>query len=152
MLRRPGRYVSKPRDFRGVPSGSRALAGDPKSHLHFKGLGARRRGRCRACGIAFKRDRLVAREETIVTGMAGRYAIALFELALEERALDAVKADLERFDALVNESADLRRLVRSPVFTSEEQTKALAAVLEAAGIGGLTGRFLQVVASNRRLL
>ena len=83
--------------------------------------------------------------------MAGRYATALFELALEERALDAVQADLERFDALINESADLRRLVRSPVFTAEEQTKALAAVLEAAGIGGLAGRFLQVVASNRRL-
>jgi F-type H+-transporting ATPase subunit delta len=83
--------------------------------------------------------------------MAGRYATALFELALEERALDAVKADLERFDALIGESPDLRRLVRSPVFTSEEQTKALSAVLEAAGIGGLAGRFLKVVSSNRRL-
>ena len=57
--------------------------------------------------------------------MAGRYATALFELALEEHALDAVKADLDRFDALIAESADLRRLVRSPVFTAEEQTKAL---------------------------
>jgi F-type H+-transporting ATPase subunit delta len=93
----------------------------------------------------------VAREQSIVTGMAGRYATALFELALEERALDAVKADLDRFDALIGESPDLRRLVRSPVFTAEEQTKALAAVLERAGIGGLAGRFLQVVASNRRL-
>ena len=83
--------------------------------------------------------------------MAGRYATALFDLALEERALDAVKADLDRFDALVAESADLRRLVRSPVFTAEEQTRALAAVLESAGIRGLAARFLQVVASNRRL-
>jgi F-type H+-transporting ATPase subunit delta len=93
----------------------------------------------------------VARELSIVSGMAGRYATALFELALEERALDAVKADLERFDALVGESPDLRRLVRSPVFTSEEQTKALGAVLDAAGIGGLASRFLKVVSSNRRL-
>ena len=93
----------------------------------------------------------MAREESIVSGMAGRYATALFELALEERAVDAVKADLERFDALVGESPDLRRLVRSPVFTSEEQTKALGAVLDAAGIGGLAGRFLKVVSSNRRL-
>src|SRR5262249_33175890 len=83
--------------------------------------------------------------------MAGRYATALFELALEERAVDAVKADLERFDALVGESPDLRRLVRSPVFTSEEQTKALGAVLDAAGIGGLAGPVLQVGASHRRL-
>jgi F-type H+-transporting ATPase subunit delta len=83
--------------------------------------------------------------------MAGRYATALFELALEERAIDAVKADLDRFDALIRESADLRRLVRSPAFTAEAQSRALAAVLEKAGIGGLTGRFLQVVSANRRL-
>ena len=90
-------------------------------------------------------------EQSIVTGMAGRYATALFELALEKRAVDAVKADLDRFEALVGESADLRRLVRSPVFTAEEQTRALAAVLEKAGIGGLPAQFLKVVASNRRL-
>jgi F-type H+-transporting ATPase subunit delta len=83
--------------------------------------------------------------------MAGRYATALFELALDEKALDAVKADLERFDALVEESADLRRLVRSPVFTADVQAKALSAVLDGAGISGIAARFLLVVAKNRRL-
>jgi len=83
--------------------------------------------------------------------MAGRYATALFELALEAGALDAVKADLDRFDAMVAESADLARLVRSPVFTAEEQGRALAGVLDRAGIGGLAGKFLRVVAANRRL-
>jgi F-type H+-transporting ATPase subunit delta len=93
----------------------------------------------------------VAGESGIVSGMAGRYATALFELALAENALDAVKADLDRFDALLADSADLARLVRSPVFGAEEQTKALAAVLDRAGIGGLAANFLKVVASNRRL-
>jgi F-type H+-transporting ATPase subunit delta len=93
----------------------------------------------------------VAADEPIISGMAGRYATALFDLALEERALDAVKADLDRFDALIVESADLRRLVRSPVFTADEQTRALSAVLEKAAIDGLARRFLQVVSSNRRL-
>ncbi len=93
----------------------------------------------------------MARDNSIVSGMAGRYAAALFELALEERSLDAVKADLDSFDALIAESDDLRRLVRSPVFTAETQTRAMTAVLEKAGIGGLAGRFVQVVASNRRL-
>ncbi len=65
----------------------------------------------------------MAGEGAIVSGMAGRYATALFELALEENAIDAVKADLDRFDALVAESADLARLVRSPVFTADEQMK-----------------------------
>ena len=83
--------------------------------------------------------------------MAGRYATALFELALEENALDSVKADLDRFDALLTESADLTRLVRSPVFSSEEQVRALSAVLGRAEIRGLATRFLLTVTSNRRL-
>jgi F-type H+-transporting ATPase subunit delta len=93
----------------------------------------------------------VAGEQSIVSGMAGRYATALFELALEEKALDAAKADLERFDALIGESADLARLVRSPVFTADEQARALAAVLDKAEIGGIAAKFLKVVASKRRL-
>ena len=83
--------------------------------------------------------------------MAGRYATALFELARETNSIDAVKADLERFDALVGESADLNRLVRSPVFSAEEQLQALAAVLVRAGIGGLAAKFLKLVTANRRL-
>jgi F-type H+-transporting ATPase subunit delta len=86
-----------------------------------------------------------------LSGMAGRYARALFELALEEKAVDAVRADLDTFEELINGNRDLMRLVRSPVFTAEEQTRALAAVLEKAGIGGLTAKFLKVVAANRRL-
>jgi|SRR6516165_1006796 len=83
--------------------------------------------------------------------MAGRYATALFDLALDANAIEAVKADLDRFDALVAESADLNRLVRSPVFSAEEQLQALAAVLEHAGIGGLAANFFKLVAANRRL-
>ncbi|HKD48829.1 MAG TPA: F0F1 ATP synthase subunit delta [Rhizomicrobium sp.] len=93
----------------------------------------------------------MAGEAPIVSGMAGRYATALFELALESNAVDAIKADLETFDRLVADSADLARLVRSPVFSAEEQLRALSAVLERAGIGGLAAKFLKLVASNRRL-
>ena len=83
--------------------------------------------------------------------MAGRYATALFELALEANAVEAVQADLDRFDALVTESTDLTRLVRSPVFSAEEQLQALSAVLDRAGISGLAANFLKLAASNRRL-
>jgi F-type H+-transporting ATPase subunit delta len=86
-----------------------------------------------------------------VSSTAGRYASALFELASETNAIDAVKADLDRFDALVAESPDLLRLVRSPVFSADEQLQALSAVLERAGIGGLTAKFLKLVTANRRL-
>jgi len=93
----------------------------------------------------------LAGEQPIVSGMAGRYATALFELARETNAIDAVKADLERFDALVAENPDLNRLVRSPVFSAAEQLQALSAVLDRVGIGGLAAKFLKLVTMNRRL-
>jgi F-type H+-transporting ATPase subunit delta len=83
--------------------------------------------------------------------MAGRYATALFELALAEKSIDAVKADLNGFAALVDASDDLRRFVRSPVLGADEQLRALSAVLDKTGIGGLAAKFLKVVAANRRL-
>ena len=72
-------------------------------------------------------------------------------LASEANSIDTVKADLNRFDALVAESQDLARLVRSPVFSAEEQLHAVAAVLERADIGGIAAQFLKLVTTNRRL-
>jgi len=83
--------------------------------------------------------------------MAGRYANALFELALEANAIDQVSADLATFDAMVADSTDLARLVKSPVFTAEQQASAIGAIVDKAGIGGLAAKFLKLVASNRRL-
>ena len=93
----------------------------------------------------------MAAEGPSVSGVSGRYATALFELARDEKSVDAVKADLDRFDLLLNESADLKRLVRSPVFTSEAQLKALTAVLDRSGISGIAANFLKVLTKNRRL-
>jgi F-type H+-transporting ATPase subunit delta len=104
-----------------------------------------------AHGNVKKRTLSVAGEDGIVSGMAGRYATALFELALESKAVDQVQADLKSFDAMVASSPDLTRLVRSPVFAAEEQARALVAVLDKAGIKGIAANFLRVVASNRRL-
>ena len=83
--------------------------------------------------------------------MAGRYANALFELALEAKALDRVMAELDTFAGLLNESADLRRLVRSPAFSAAEQGRAISAILKRAEIEGLTASFLGLVTNNRRL-
>jgi F-type H+-transporting ATPase subunit delta len=93
----------------------------------------------------------VAAETIIDSGMAGRYATALFELALEANSIDAVLADLQKFDGLLAESADLTRLVRSPVFAADAQSKAIAAVIDRAAITGLAAKFLKVLAQNRRL-
>lgn len=93
----------------------------------------------------------VTGQDTIVSGMAGRYATALFELAREQNAIDPVKVDLDRFEALVTEVADLARLLRSPVFSAEEQTRALSGVLDRAGIDGLAANVLKLLGTNRRL-
>jgi F-type H+-transporting ATPase subunit delta len=93
----------------------------------------------------------VAGKDPIISGMAGRYGNALFELARDSKAVDAVKADLERFDALIADNPDLNRLVRSPVFGADEQLRALAAILDKAGIKGLAANFLRVITTNRRL-
>ncbi len=87
----------------------------------------------------------------LVSGMAGRYATALFELAESDASLDAVAGDLKRIEALINESADLRRLVESPAFGADDQARAFAAVLERAGIKGLVANFVGLVIRNRRL-
>ena len=93
----------------------------------------------------------MAAEDPSVSGVSGRYATALFELARDEKSIDAVKADLDKFDAMLNESADLKRLVRSPVFAADAQLRALSAVLDKAGISGVSAKFLKVLTANRRL-
>jgi F-type H+-transporting ATPase subunit delta len=87
----------------------------------------------------------------MVEGVAGRYASALFDLASESSKVADVEGDLVKFQGLLDESPDLVRLVRSPVIASEDQGRAIAAILEKAGIGGLAANFLKLVTSNRRL-
>jgi F-type H+-transporting ATPase subunit delta len=86
-----------------------------------------------------------------VSGVAGRYATALFELAEAQGALDAVAADLGKISAMLAASEDLTRLVRSPLFSAEEQGRAFSAVLDKAGISGLVKNFAGLVIKNRRL-
>lgn len=93
----------------------------------------------------------VATNDTIVEGVAGRYASALFDLANETSKTSDVEGDLVKFQRLLDESPDLLRVVRSPVIGTEDQSRAIAAVLDKVGIGGLTANFLKLVTANRRL-
>jgi F-type H+-transporting ATPase subunit delta len=92
----------------------------------------------------------VTTASSAVSGVAGRYASALFDLADETKSLDKVAQDLATFRRLLEESADLNRLVASPVISRALQGKALLAVLDAAGISGLTRNFIGTVAANGR--
>jgi F-type H+-transporting ATPase subunit delta len=152
MLHLRVRYVSKAAIFK---DGYGLCPSKIEVPLEFQGLGSLGAA---SCGDGFSLASLtalksasVAAENPSVSGVSGRYATALFELARDENSIDAVKADLDRFAAMLDESADLKRLVRSPVFAAEAQLKALSAVLEKAEITGVSANFLKVLAANRRL-
>ena len=93
----------------------------------------------------------MASETTGVSGLAERYAAALFELADERRTLDEVASDLRQLRAMLAASVDLSRLVRSPILTRSEQGKGIGALAAHAGFSPLVRDFLAVVAKNRRL-
>ena len=93
----------------------------------------------------------MATDDTIAGGVAGRYASALFDLAEEANQVRQIEKDLIALQGLVDESADLKRMVRSPVFSADEQGRAIAAVAERAGFAPLVVNFLKVLARNRRL-
>jgi F-type H+-transporting ATPase subunit delta len=84
-------------------------------------------------------------------GLADRYATALFELAVEQGALDGIERELEAIRALVAGSDDLRRVVRSLTLSRAEQAKALDAVLERLGTNQYVRNFVALLARNRRV-
>ena len=84
------------------------------------------------------------------TDVGARYAQALFDLALETKALDAVEADLKSLKAAREESADLRRVLESPGYTAEDKGKVLTAIGAKAKFNPTTQNFLGVLAANRR--
>ncbi len=93
----------------------------------------------------------MATDDTITGGVAGRYASALFELAEEANQVRQVEKDLTTLQGMLDASADLKRMVRSPVFSSEEQGRSIAAIAEKAELSPLVVNFVKVLARNRRL-
>jgi F-type H+-transporting ATPase subunit delta len=93
----------------------------------------------------------LASETTGVSGLAERYAAALFDLADERRTLDEVATNLRELRAMLQASGDLLRLIRSPVLSRDQQAKAIGTLAERAGLSPLVRDFLAVVARNRRL-
>lgn len=87
----------------------------------------------------------------IQASLAGRYALALFQLARDGKSLDSVAASLATLKSALAESADLRALTTSPLIAREAASRAIAAVAATLQIDPLTTRTLGVLAQNRRL-
>ena len=88
---------------------------------------------------------------SISTGIASRYATAIFELAKEDGAIDAVDSDVDQLDAALRESADFRELIASPVYTRAQQEQAIAEIGRRMGLSGIVANTLRLMASKRRL-
>ena len=93
----------------------------------------------------------MAATTSIVSGVAGRYATALFEIATETSAVDAIEGDLNTLSAALGESADLRDVCTSPIYSRDDQGKAMAAVAAAMGLGPIVTNTILLMASKRRL-
>lgn len=88
----------------------------------------------------------------ILSGPALRYAEALFDLALDQRALETVETDLASLARTIGASAEFRAFLTSPVYSAEDKARTIAAIADRAGVSALTRNFLGVVAANRRLI
>jgi F-type H+-transporting ATPase subunit delta len=93
----------------------------------------------------------LASDNSHIAGLAQRYATAVFELAAEERAIEAVESDFEQLKAMLHDSPELTRLVRSPLFSREDQARGMEAVLAKAGTSDLTRKLVLLLAQKRRL-
>lgn len=88
---------------------------------------------------------------SISTGIASRYATAVFELARDGNALDTLERDIETLEASLSDSADFRDLVHSPVYSREQQGNAIGAIAPKMGLSDMLANTLLLMASKRRL-
>ena len=93
----------------------------------------------------------VSEPASLSAGIASRYATAMFELAQEGKSLPALESDIDALSQALTESDDLRALINSPVYTREEQGKAITAVSSKMGLSQNMTNMLGLMASKRRL-
>lgn len=94
---------------------------------------------------------MVSSSGSLTSGVAGRYATALFEIAKEGGSLDKVERDLLALETALAESADFRDMIASPVFSREDMSAAVAAIAERMGLGREVTSTIGLMAANRRL-
>ncbi|MFC2970080.1 F0F1 ATP synthase subunit delta [Acidimangrovimonas pyrenivorans] len=88
---------------------------------------------------------------SISSGIAARYATAIFELAREDKALPKLEQDVEALDGALSESKDFKVMISSPLYSREDQAQAIAALAKKMDLGPITANTLGLMASKRRL-
>jgi F-type H+-transporting ATPase subunit delta len=93
----------------------------------------------------------VSETASISSGIAERYATALFELAKESNALKSLEGDIDALDAALARSADMQTLIASPLYSRADQSSAIAAIAAKMGLSALVANTLALMAEKRRL-
>ncbi len=93
----------------------------------------------------------VSEPASISTGIASRYATAVYALAKEGNAVKKIESDVETLNTAMAESADFNALIHSPVYSRSEQAAAISAIAKKAGLSELMGNTLALMAEKRRL-
>ncbi len=88
---------------------------------------------------------------SLSSGIAARYATAVFDLAKDDAALDALESDIDALEGAMAESQDLRDLIHSPIYSRPDQAAAMGALATKMGLSGIVGNTLKLMASKRRL-
>ncbi len=94
---------------------------------------------------------VVSETASMSTGIASRYASAIFDLAKDGKALATLEKDIDALDAALDASADLRSMIASPLILREDQEKAIEAIAAKMGLSTLTKNSLGLMATKRRL-
>lgn len=90
-------------------------------------------------------------DKALVTGIAGRYAVAIYDLAEDGGLLEQIEADLAMVAALLEQSEEFAGLVKNPLLSREQQAAGLETVAQEGNLSALTRKFLGTLAANRRL-
>ena len=88
---------------------------------------------------------------SISTGIAQRYATAVYDIAKESKKVKAIEADLDALQDALATSEDFRNLIHSPIYTRDQQSGAMSALAKKMGLSPTMANTLALMASKRRL-
>lgn len=89
--------------------------------------------------------------KTIASGLEGRYAVALFELADKNGVVEKTEEELTALETLLEQNEEFSKMALSPIFSMEEQLSASGLVAKTLKLSDIVANLLGVLATNRRL-
>ena len=83
--------------------------------------------------------------------ISDRYGSALYDIAAENKCIEEILNDFESVEKVMNESSELRHVIRSPLVNSDEKLNILLKIFSQLNFNNLTTTFLKVLDNNKRI-